>query len=239
MIHRPSRRRLLALLLLLPGAALATDALQAFRAEYRVHYLRMHAADVRLTLARDGEGWTMHRRSRAASGPASWLAGDKLKMDEQSWFTLQDNRPLPSTFSLRKPGAKRGRRSVDITFENGSAEIRSDRGEPRRVDIGAGAQDPVSAVLAVMQHMAESREDFSLPVVDRRGQERAHFELVGEAQIEIDDKRYDTLHIAQRTKKRTTDYWLAVDHHMIPLKIRHQETDEEPVEMVVESIALR
>jgi len=225
---------LVPLICLLPGLALAD--LQAFSAQYRVQYLKMHAANVSLELEKNGEGWLMQRSSRAASGLATWLAGDKLKLDEQSWFELKNNTPRPSKYIQKKPGAKRGRRHIEIQFAEKTALISNDRGKKTRVEIGEQVQDQVSAVLAVMLQMQEHRDNFELPVLDRRGKDVAKFEVLGTEDLVVSKKKYKTLHIAQKTKKRITNYWLALEHHMVPVKISHEEVGEEPAIMLLKTL---
>lgn len=234
------RRTLGALLVmsaLLPNAVLAE--LSPFRANYRVQYLKMHAADVSLSLEKDIDNWTMHRRSRAASGLARWLAGNKLKLDEQSSFKLNDNRPAPTKFIQDKPGAKRGRRHIEITFSKKEAVISNDRGEESRYAVSANSQDQVSAVLAVMLQMEEQQKNFELPIMGRRGEDTAKFEVKELGTLKAAKQVFKTIHIVQKTKKRVTDYWLAIEHQMIPVKITHREKGEEPAEMLLKNFTIK
>lgn len=237
---RHSKRRtlgaLLALSSLLPSAVLAE--LSPFRASYRVQYLKMHAANVSLTLEKDVDNWTMYRRSRA-TGLARWLAGDKLKIDEQSWFKLNDNHPVPTKFVQDKPGAKRGRRHIEIAFTDKDAVVSTDHGNETRYKIREHSQDQVSAVLAVMLQVEEQHKSFELPIMGRRGEDVAKFEVKGLETVRAGKQEFKTIHIVQKTKKRVTDYWLAVEYQMIPVKITHREKDEEPAEMLLKGFTIK
>lgn len=236
----PKRRTLGALLImsvLLPSTVLAE--ISPFRANYRVHYLKMHAADVSLSLEKDIDNWSMHRRSRAASGLARWLAGNKLKLDEQSWFKLNGNHPAPTKFIQDKPGAKRGRRHIEISFAGKEAVVSNDRDEKSRYPASENSQDQVSAVLAVMLQMEEQQENFELPIMGRRGEDTAKFEVKELGTLKAAKQVFKTIHIVQNTKKRVTDYWLAIEHQMIPVKIMHREKGEEPAEMLLKDFTIK
>lgn len=237
---RPKRRTLGALLImsaLLPNAVLAE--ISPFRANYHVKYLKMHAADVSLSLEKDFDNWTMHRRSRAASGLARWLAGNKLKLDEQSWFKLTDNHPVPTKFIQDKPGAKRGRRHIEIAFSGAEAVVSTDRGDEKRYNASENSQDQVSAVLAVMLQMEEQQKNFELSIMGRRGEDAAKFEVKELVTLKAAKQTFKTIHIVQKTKKRVTDYWLAIEHQMIPVKITHREKGEEPAEMLLKNFTIK
>lgn len=228
---------LLVMIALLPGAVAAE--ISPFRANYHVKYLKMHAADVSLSLEKDFDNWTMHRRSRAASGLARLLAGNKLKLDEQSWFKLNDNHPVPTKFIQDKPGAKRGRRHIEITFSAKEAVVSNDRNEESRYPASENSQDQVSAVLAVMLQMGGQQENFELPIMGRRGEDAAIFEVKELGTLKAAKQVFKTIHIVQNTKKRVTDYWLAIEHQMIPVKITHREKGDEPAEMLLKDFTIK
>ena len=237
---RPKRQILSVLLFmgaLLPSTVLAE--ISPFQANYRVKYLKMHAADVSLSLEMDFDNWTMHRRSRAASGLARWLAGNKLKLDEQSWFKLEENYPTPTKFIQDKPGAKRGRRHIEIAFSGKDAIVTTDRGDETQYPASEGSQDQVSAVLAVMLQMAEQYKNFELPIMSRRGEDVAKFEVKELGTLKAAKQVFKTIHIVQSTSKRVTDYWLAVEHQMIPVKITHREKGDEPAEMLLRNFSIK
>jgi len=214
---------------------------QAFTAEYGVYYLGLRAANVTLTLAQEKDSWAMMRRSRAA-GVARWLAKDKLKIDEQSWFNFDDKQIKSKRFVLEKPGDKRGRRHIEINFTNSHAVVKTDSGKDSTYPV-QNSHDQLSAVAAVMQSMelqknSESQNDFELSIMGRRGEDIALFKYIDHVQLKTPAGTFETVHLEQKTKKRTTGYWLAVKHNMIPVKILHQEDDEESAEMLVEKLSV-
>lgn len=213
------------------GAAEAE--LQGFHAEYSVKYLRMNAAEITLELKPLEDGsWYMHRRSRAV-GVARWIAGDKLKIDEESWFEVEENQARPSRFLHKKPGAKRGRRSLEITFNDDSATLRNDKGQLKHFPISENSQDQVSAVVAVMLAMSERQKSFKMPIVGKSGEDSTSFKTRELGTLKTPAGNFKTLHLTQKTKKRTTEYWLALEHNMVPVKILHQEKGEEGAEMLL------
>ncbi len=214
----------------------ANAELLPFSAEYDVKYLRMNAAEVKLTLNQLGDNaWRMHRKSRAV-GVARWVAGDKLKIDEESWFSLSENQPVPSRFLHKKPGGKRGKRMLEITFEGSQASIRNDKGDQKKIELSANSQDQVSAVVAVMMAMADKQKSFKLPIVSKNGEDITTFKTREHVELKTAAGVFKTLHLTQKTKKRTTEYWLALDHNMIPVKIVHKEKGEEGAEMLLSEL---
>ena len=222
---------------ILPNTVLAE--LNPFRANYRVHYLKLHAADISISLEKDFDHWTMLRRSRAASGPASWFADDKLKLDEQSWFKLHGSYPAPTKYIQDKPGAKRGRRHIEIAFSENEAVISNDRDQHSNYPASDNSQDQLSAVLAVMLQMNEQTTNFELAIMGRRGENVAQFEVKERGTVEAAKQVFKTIHMVQSTEKRVTDYWLAIEHQMIPVKIVHREKDGEPAEMLLKSFSIK
>lgn len=207
-----------------------------FSADYKVTYRGMHAANVSLTLTQPSDdSWYMHRRSRAR-GAARWLAGKKLKLDEQSWFRLEENMPVPRRFLSNKPGAQSGRRRIEIDFTDTSATVNTDKGKTETYKITPFTQDQVSAIFAVMLKMEEQQKDFSLAIIGRRGEEFVGFKVLEHATLKTPIGEFKTIHLTQKTKKRTTDYWLALEHNMIPVKIVHREKDDDGVEMSLKGL---
>lgn len=220
-------------------SSLASATPVEFKAEYGVHYLRVRAADVHLTLEQiDSTHWTMHRRSRAA-GVARWLASDKLKVDERSWFQIENARPIPSKFERHKPGSKPGRKHLEINFGQENAKVTNDTGEARSYPRTDGSQDQVSAVLAVMLKVQQEKADFKLPIVDRRGEDMISFKVLERTTLKTPAGSFKTIHIVQKKKNRTTDYWLALDNHMVPVKIVHKEEGKDGAEMKLEKLSFQ
>lgn len=237
-------QRLLASTVLASLTFLSAEALAKplpFRAEYGVHYLRIRAAEVVLTLEQQDNNWSMHRSSRAA-GLASLFAKDKIKIDEQSRFKIENQQIKSEQFTLNKPGDKRGRRHLNIQFSDDGALVRTDSGDEHKYAV-SNSYDQLSAVLAVMlrvqQQLDENTQaDFELSIMERRGEDKALFKVIDRVTVETPAGTFKTIHLEQKTDKRTTDYWLAIEHNMVPVKIRHQESGEESAEMKLEKLSL-
>ncbi len=219
------------------GLPVQADVLP-FKAEYEVKYMRMRAAEVKLALEKKDESdWLMTRSSKAI-GMARLLAGKKLNATEQSWFKIEDSGLTPNKFLSEKPGAKKGRRRIEILFSDTEATVDSDDGQSKTFPKTANSQDQVSAVLAVMLRMQGQQEDFTLPIMARRGESVANFEVLQDTSVKTPAGVFNTIHIVQKTKKRTTSYWLAKDNNMIPVKISHQEKDSEGAVMFLKKFSV-
>jgi len=233
-----------------PSSAWATPTSASFEAKpftatYSVRFMRIRAAEVTFDLkpaTTDApDDWVVHRASRAR-GLAKRLAKGKVNMDEHSWFTWEDGKPVASRFEMRKPGDKPGRRSLDIDFDKSTAYTQKDGGNKIKVTADAGytPYDQVSAVIALMHRMStQPSETFQLAVVNHKGVENLGFKVIGSEKIKTKSGTYDTIHVRQASHGYITNYWLAKDRQMVPVKITHQDKGKDPATMTMDKLSFQ
>lgn len=102
--------------------------------------------------------------------------------------------------------------------------------------LAPGAQDILSLnyQLAYLGRLAEGT---SLGVATARKYQRHALDALGEEEIEVPAGRFRTLHL-RALSDSTTEIWIALDHHHLPVKIRFTDKKGESFEQVATDLGL-
>lgn len=137
----------------------------------------------------------------------------------------------PDSFVSRRPGKDGGERveRVDFDWADGVARFGSGASAPLPI----GAQDLLSFNFQL--GWLSKTGEMAIATVKKLG--RYNLELVGEEFLETPIGLLRTLHF-RAPGETTTEVWLAVDRHLLPVKIRHVDKKAESFDQLVEEIRL-
>jgi len=104
----------------------------------------------------------------------------------------------------------------------------------RRHALEDGAQDVVSFhyQLALLPHLAQGT---TMWVATGKKFSQYRFDVLGEEILELPTGLFRTLHVRVRTDS-TSEVWLALDHQMLPIRIRHVDRKGESFEQLADAL---
>lgn len=121
----------------------------------------------------------------------------------------------PEFFMSRRNGAETG---DNARFDWATGEVVLSRTGSRHALV-EGTQDLLSFHYQ-LAYLPQLVEGVSMDVATSRKLERYHFQILGEESLETGVGIFRTLHLKTRNET-TTELWLALDHGLLPVKIRH------------------
>ncbi len=162
------------------------------------------------------------------SGLAALLKPLRLEVESRGQMVAGGLQPV--TFRSLKNG-KETQENADFDWSTATVRLARDGSER---EIAAGTQDILSLnyQLAYLGTLAEGTR---IGVVTGKKYERYALDSLGEEAIETPAGRFRTLHLRAMTDT-TTEIWIALDHHRLPVKIRFTDKKGESFEQVATDI---
>lgn len=224
---------------LLLVAGLVTSLAQAaelpgFRAVYQVSAAGLTLGRMTVSLERQDSGY-VYSKDTETEGLMALFRDDH--MQERSEGVLANGRVQPQTYFYLHERSKGDRREEMQIGEGMARGSYRDRDFERAVP--ADVQDRASMELYLMQALQEGRKDVTVPVMERGKLKSYHFRVEAQETVEVPAGEYDTLRvrILRETNPQVTVIWLAQQLHYLPVRIEHQEDeDETPVVSVLQAL---
>ncbi|MBX9629987.1 MAG: DUF3108 domain-containing protein [Burkholderiales bacterium] len=174
------------------------------------------------TFEHDGKTYTVNTEARTV-GIARALKKMDEKRESRGLITERGLRPL--SFKQSRTGKAPNAASFD--WEKGELTM-DEGGDIEKVPLTAGTLDQATLAYAFLFTEPPKSETFKVNVTDGRKLQEYELALVGREKIETDLGELDTLHFRKVQKgddKRGFEFWLALDHHRLPVRIRIVEKD--------------
>ena len=139
----------------------------------------------------------------------------------------------PEQFRTLKNGSDTNE-NADFDWANSAVHLSRD-GSVRPV--AAGSQDILSLNYQ-LAYLGKASEGLSMGVVTGKKYERYTLDSLGEEELITPAGTFRTLHLRAMTDK-TTEIWIALDHHRLPVKIRFTDKKGESFEQVATEIGMQ
>lgn len=230
MSRLPSRTRsaaaaLLVTLLAAPPAGAGAPDLPAplvpFEAEYRVGNGMIRVGSSTLRLEPHARGWRYESVTEAQGVFALFVDGPAI---ERTLLERHEDRLRPLQYHHREPDG-----DSRVRFDWAAGEARADTPDgAHTIALEPDTRDQFSAMLAVMQALAEGQTEVRFPGIDDNGEhEPLAFAVEAREAITVPLGRYDTVRVRRiREGKRSTVIWLAPGLDWLPVRIeQHRRRD--------------
>lgn len=234
-----TRRRLLetALAGLLLTAPLPgwSDVLSGFTAIYQVQRDSILLGRARFTLSSQGENCYLYQSAATPEGFAALLAGQTL---EQSHFCVVGGKIQPLSYHTQEDGG--GDDNYTLSFDWNSRQVRTDRGEPRR--LGAEGVDPLSLQIALRKLMSDAggktpEQPIMLRVVEDDEEKDYRFEVIGRETLKTPIGELDTVRLDRTdNNKRQLRMWLAPALDYLPVRVERQKQQGAIIRLKIETL---
>jgi len=189
----------------------------------------VHRGDQQLEIGRAQHEWEFNpdgsyrlRIITETTGLAALIKPIRLELESRGKFVAGGLQP--ERFSTLKNGAET---DENAEFDWAARQVTITRGN-KRYELSEGAQDLVSFHYQLV-FVPQLADGATIGVANGRKFERYHFASLGEEMLEIPAGSFRTLHVRVQTDS-TTDIWLALDHKLLPVKIRHADRKGESFE---------
>ncbi|WP_303785462.1 DUF3108 domain-containing protein [Azovibrio restrictus] len=148
------------------------------------------------------------------TGLAALFKPVRIETESRGWFDRQGLHP--EQYRVMKNGSPTGE-SADFDWSGGQVRMGGQDWQPLR----PGSQDLLSLhyQLAYLPALAEG---VALGVVTGKRYDPFQFDALGEELLEMPAGRFRTLHL-QHLGRNRTEIWLALDHLLLPVQIRHTD----------------
>ncbi|MGB0721426.1 MAG: DUF3108 domain-containing protein [Gammaproteobacteria bacterium] len=197
----------------------------AFLLEFELERGGVHSASAQIRLRPLGDGeWLYQRRTRAAGWAAILYPA---VITESSRWTREAGAIRPHAYTYRRTGNRPREVDVNLDWEAGRAANTLD-GETWSMTVPPRTQDKLSVELAMIEAMTAGRPELDIPVADGGHLKTYTFQALGEEELDTELGRLRTLMVERLRdgSDRTATYWLAVDHHHLPVQVIQYEAGE-------------
>lgn len=164
------------------------------------------------------------------SGLAALLRPVRLELE--STGRLGPNGLVPETFRTVKNGRDA---NENADFDWSTAAVRLSR-DGSVQPVAAGTQDILSLNYQ-LAYLKRPDDGSSIGVVTGKKYDRYALDSLGEEVIETPAGRFRTLHL-RATTDNTTEIWIALDRHRLPVKIRFTDKKGESFEQIATELGM-
>jgi hypothetical protein len=138
-------------------------------------------------------------------------------------------------------GRKGGSRSATFDWEAGLLMLESG-GQTERVKLPAGTYDQASLPYGFVFAPMPGKDTFEVSVTDGRRLSEYRYRLVGREKIKTRIGELDTLHfekVRDPGDKRGFEFWVAVDHRHLPVRLRYSDKNNRVFDSIVTRIQVQ
>ena len=158
---------------------------------------------------------------------------DNIRRESKGTITQSGLRPV----SFIERGRKKGIRAAEFDWTNN--RLRLTEGDANQVvELPKGSIDQASLPYA-FAFAGGIPDDFSVHVTDGRRIKEYRYRIVGRERIETTLGEMETIHIERLTdpdSKRSFEFWVAPEHHYLPVQLRFTDKKGRLFESLVTAI---
>lgn len=222
----------LLVLLLLAGPLAAAQPPQKVQIVYAVTSGSMQLGEGHDFLEHDGKKYSVVSETKTV-GVAALFYKLNIRRESRGLLTSGGLRPL----QFEEKNSRKPRRAADFDWDAGQVKL-TDGDKIETVPLSANTFDPTSLPYA-FAFAQSNQESMKVFVADGRRLADYEYRIIGKETLKTPLGKLETLHfqkVREADDKRGLEFWLSVDRHFLPVKIRFVEKNGTMVDSTVTSI---
>lgn len=220
-------------LLQIAAPVAAAQPPQKVQIEYSVTSGSMQLGEGHDSLEHDGKTYSVVSDTKTV-GVAALFYKLNVKRESRGLLTASGLRPL----RYEENNSRKPRRTADFDWSAGQVKL-TDGDNIQVAPLSANTFDPTSLPYAFA--FAQSNQDsMTVFVADGRRVADYEYRIIGKETLKTPLGEMETLHfqkVREADDKRGLEFWLAVDRHFLPVRIRYVEKNGTVVDSTVTRIA--
>ncbi len=229
------KHAILLALLLVAGLAAAAQPPQKVQIDFAVTSGSMQLGESRDVLEHDGRKYSVISETRTV-GVAAFFYKLNVHRESRGSLTAGGLRPL----RFEENNSRKPRRAAEFDWDAGQVKL-TDGDKIETVPLSANTFDPTSLPYA-FAFAQSNQERMKVFIADGRRLADYEYRIVGKETLKTPLGEMETLHfqkVREADDKRGLEFWLSVDRHFLPVKIRYVEKNGTVVDSTVTSVAYR
>jgi hypothetical protein len=222
----------LLVLLLLAGPLAAAQPPQKVQIDFAVTSGSMQLGEGHDFLEHDGRKYSVVSETKTV-GVAALFYKINIRRESRGSLTASGIRPL----RFEENNSRKPRRAADFDWDAGQVKL-TDGEKIETVPLSANTFDPTSLPY-VFAFAQSNQESMKVVVADGRRLTDYEYRIIGKETLKTPLGELETLHfqkVREADDKRGLEFWLSVDRHFLPVKIRYVEKNGTMVDSTVTSI---
>ena len=222
----------LLVLLLLAGPLAAAQPPQKVQIVYAVTSGSMQLGEGHDFLEHDGKKYSVVSETKTV-GVAALFYKINIRRESRGSLTASGLRPL----QFEEKNSRKPKRAADFDWDAGQVKL-TDGEKIETVPLSANTFDPTSLPYA-FAFAQSNQESMKVVVADGRRLTDYEYRIIGKETLKTPLGELETLHfqkVREADDKRGLEFWLSVDRHFLPVKIRFVEKNGTMVDSTVTSI---
>jgi hypothetical protein len=219
-------------LLLLAGPLAAAQPPQKVQIDFAVTSGSMQLGEGHDFLEHDGKKYSVISETKTV-GVAALFYKLNIRRESRGLLTASGLRPL----QFEEKNSRKPRRAADFDWDAGQVKL-TDGDKIETVPLNANTFDPTSLPYA-FAFAQSNQESMRVFVADGRRLADYEYRIIGKETLKTPLGELETLHfqkVREADDKRGLEFWLSVDRHFLPIKIRFVEKNGTKVDSTVTSI---
>ena len=187
------------------------------------------------TLEHDGKKYSVVSETKTV-GVAALFYKLNVRRQSSGLVTASGLRPL----RYEENNSRKPRRTADFDWSAGDVKL-TEGDNMQIVPLGANTFDPTSLPYA-FAFAQSSQVSMNVFVADGRRVTDYEYRIIGKETLKTPLGEMETLHfqkVREADDKRGLEFWLSVDRHFLPVKIRYVEKNGTVVDSTVTGIAVQ
>ncbi len=225
----------LLVLFLLAGPLTAAQPPQKVQIDFVVTSGSMQLGEGHDFLEHDGTKYSLVSETKTV-GVAALFYKLNIRRESRGSLTANGLRPL----QFEENNSRKPRRAADFDWNAGQVKL-TDGDKIETMPLSANTFDPTSLPYA-FAFAQSTQESIKVFVADGRRLADYEYRIVGKETLKTPLGELETLHfqkVREADDKRGLEFWLSVDRHFLPVKIRFVEKNGTMVDSTVTSITFQ
>jgi hypothetical protein len=225
----------LLVLFLLAGPLAAAQPPQRVQIDFAVTSGSMQLGEGHDFLEHDGTKYSLVSETKTV-GVAALFYKLSVRRESRGSLTASGLRPL----QFEENNSRKPRRAADFDWNAGQVKL-TDGDKIETVPLSANTFDPTSLPYA-FAFAQPNQESMKVFIADGRRVVDYEYRIIGKETLKTPLGELETLHfqkVRDADDKRGLEFWLSVDRHYLPVKIRFVEKNGTIVDSTVTSITFQ